>query len=67
MPDCLPQTERQRWADVARRTHALGATTAVQSAIDRSILTHPLDTAERCLDELEAAATDATARALGDC
>lgn len=52
----LPQTDRARWADIARRTHALGtgASALVQAAIDTSILTNPLDAAERRLDELEA-------------
>lgn len=45
----------KRWADVARRTHALGPGTThlVEAAVRGAVATHPLDAAEACLDRLE--------------
>lgn len=45
----------RRWAEVARRIHALGAgtTNIVEKAILGAIATRSIDAAEACLDRLE--------------
>lgn len=46
----------RRWADIARRTNALGpgTTALVEAAMRQSVPYSPLDAAERRLDQLEA-------------